>query len=182
MNPELQARLAEGERLLDEGALEEAERALRQAIAIDVRYAPAHSKLGVTLARSKRYDEAIECFRDALEVDPLFAAAYSNLGNVYYEQNRESDAIAAYKKAVEVDPDYWIGYQNLAAVYKKQGNYHEFVRNMKKATRLSARAPERRSWSGETPASGGGKRRRWGCLPGAAILAIAATAAWLRFS
>jgi Flp pilus assembly protein TadD len=149
--PSFEALVARGEQLLEAGAPEEAEAALREAVALQPRSARARSKLGVALARQGRYEEAIEAFRRALEYDPLYAPAYSNLGAVYHELGRLDDALAAYRKAIEVDPDYWIAHQNLAALHKQRGDYGAFVRHMKRATRLAARAQ-----SGP---------RRAGCLP-----------------
>jgi len=154
--PEARPHLEAGEEHLRREEWVLAEEAFRRGTAAHPESPGAWSKLGVALARQRRFDEAIAALREAITINPRYAPAFSNLGNVYREQDRKEEALAAYRQAVEADPDYWVAHQNLGALHREMGRVTEAVGEFKKATRLSAR--------------GGGTRR--GCFGPAASAAI----------
>lgn len=159
--------LEEGERHLQGGEYEAAERAFTKAVAAAPHSAVAHSKLGVALANQRRYEAAISHFNQAVALQPGYAPAYSNMGNAYREKGMQNEAVMAYERALAIDPDYWVAHQNLGALYKEMGRMGEAVGHFKKAMRLSAR---RSSKPGE-------RARRIGCLPAAQALLLAGVAA-----
>lgn len=159
--------LAEGEARLAAEDWEGAVVAFRQAVKIAPASALAHSKLGVALVQKRQWDDAATEFARAIQLDPGYAPAHSNLGNVHRERGRLDEAIASYTRAIALDPDYWIAHQNLGIVYKQQGRIAEAVQEFKTATRLSIRAPRQRTL-GAVP-GGEARRRRLGCLGGAAM-------------
>lgn len=160
--------LEEGERHLQVGEYEAAERAFTKAVAAAPHSAVAHSKLGVALANQRRYEAAISHFNQAVALQPGYAPAYSNMGNAYREKGMPNEAVMAYERALAIDPDYWVAHQNLGALYKEMGRMGEAVAHFKKAMRLSAR---RSSKPGE-------RERRIGCLgPAAQALLLAGVAA-----
>jgi tetratricopeptide (TPR) repeat protein len=146
--------LEEGERHLQSGDYEGAERAFSKAVEAAPESAVAYSKLGVALASQHRHDAAISHFNRAITLQPGYAPAYSNLGNAYREKGMQTEAVMAYERALAIDPDYWVAHQNLGALYKEMGRLGEAVPHFKKAMRLSAR---RTSKPGE-------RERRMGCL------------------
>ena len=133
--------LEEGERHLQSGDHQAAERAFTRAVEVAPDSALAHSKLGVTFANQGRPDLAIAEFNRAIALHPGYAPAYSNLGNVYREKGMRTEAVMAYERALAIDPDYWVAHQNLGALYKEMGRVGEAVEHFKKAMRLSAKRP-----------------------------------------
>lgn len=154
--------LEEGERHLEAGDFQAAERAFSKAVEAAPDSAVARSKLGVTLANQGRQDAAIAQFSKAIALQPGYAPAYSNLGNAYREKGMQTEAVMAYERALAIDPDYWVAHQNLGALYKEMGRVGDAVQHFKKAMRLSARRS----------AKAGDRERRIGCLgpAGAAVL------------
>ena len=65
--------------LNDQGKLDEAVLAYRQAIGIKPDYAEGHSNLGVALADQGKHDEAIAALSQATCIEPNLAEAFSNL-------------------------------------------------------------------------------------------------------
>jgi superkiller protein 3 len=155
--------LTEGEKHLESGDWEAAEKAFRKASEAAAKSPAAHSKLGVALVHQRRLPEAEEEFARALTLDPRYAPAWSNLGNVYRESGRLEQALEAYKKAVEADPDYWIAHQNLGGLYKQMGRTSEAIASLRRATKLSVRGALRPSAQ---------ERRRPGCMGGATAVAL----------
>jgi len=140
---EVQARphLERGEEHLRREEWSAAEQAFREAVALHPASAVAWSKLGVALARQRRYLEAEEVLLRAVQLDPRHAPAHNNLGNVYREQGRREDALRSYRQAIAADPDYWVAHQNLGALYKEMGRLGDAVAEFRTATRLSLRGP-----------------------------------------
>jgi len=93
---------------------EEAESALRQAIALDPKFAQPWCGLGVVLRdRLDRDQEAEAAFRQAITLDPQYAPSWYGLG-VLLRDRRDcyEEAEAAYRQAIALDPEYahaWIG-------------------------------------------------------------------------
>ena len=79
---------------------EDAEKYLRQAIAIDKHHKSAWVNLGLTLAQQGRDAEAIEAFTKV--VTP--AEAHANVGFVLAVQGKKAEAIEAYRRALEREP------------------------------------------------------------------------------
>ncbi|CAI2718859.1 CAF17-like 4Fe-4S cluster assembly/insertion protein YgfZ [Nitrospina watsonii] len=65
---------------------------LREAIALDPKYAPGYEALGVMLSKQKKLDEAISLMKRLAEIDPTEIMAHTNLSIYYMEQGRIEDA------------------------------------------------------------------------------------------
>ena len=72
-------RLGAARALLTEDRDEEAERVLRQTLALDPKNAMAYDLLGNLLAEFGRFDEAYDCFARAIAIAPLMAGSYYDL-------------------------------------------------------------------------------------------------------
>jgi tetratricopeptide (TPR) repeat protein len=72
-------RLAAARALLTEERDEEAERLLRQTLAVDPTNAMAYDLLGNLLAEFGRFDEAYDCYARAIALAPLMAGTYYDL-------------------------------------------------------------------------------------------------------
>ena len=98
-----------GSALLGMKLYDQAEQALRRAVALR----PAEgalSNLGNALAGSGRHDEAIDCFHRVLAIDSGHVPAYFNLGRSLLALDRLDEAVAGFRAALahapaDVDPD-----------------------------------------------------------------------------
>jgi Tfp pilus assembly protein PilF len=102
----------QGYTLYRENRLEEAEKVLRQAIALSPRYAPAHTNLGLVLGQQGKYQDCLECFsRVGSE-----AQAEANLAYILAQQNSLTEAQWHYKRALALDGDLKPAAEGLLAV------------------------------------------------------------------
>ena len=88
------------------GRYPEAEKALREALAIEPKSLATLFQLGAVLERQKRHDDAEAVFRQALEIEPDSAPVLNYLGYMNADRNvRVEEALTLVQKAVELDPD-----------------------------------------------------------------------------
>lgn len=92
-------------------ALDEAIALLKQAIALDPKYARAVAGLGYAyslkgqfLTKPELYEDAVELFQQAIEMQPMMADGYSGLGMAFVAMGREDDAIGALRRALSFAP------------------------------------------------------------------------------
>ena len=85
----------------NQGKWSEAEKYLRQALAINPKLARAWINLGMTLAQQNRIEESLEAF--AKVVSP--AQAQCNLAFIWTTQGKREEAKAAYRKALTLEPN-----------------------------------------------------------------------------
>lgn len=88
----------------NKGKYGDAIRAFDKAIRLDLRFAAAWNKKGITLNALNRPDEAIAAFEMAIRLDPKLADAWHQKGLVLCDQNRYNEAIYAYDQAIKVKP------------------------------------------------------------------------------
>jgi tetratricopeptide (TPR) repeat protein len=90
----------EGDRLKDEGKLDEAVAKFEEALALEPDYALAHSALAVVLQRMDKHDEALKHAKKVCELEPddpfsftalsvTFQRAYAGTNNMEYIQLAE---------------------------------------------------------------------------------------------
>ncbi len=91
--------------------LEQAEKALRQALALDPRYETAYIVLGDLLTQAGKVDEAVEVFRKAIDVRPDLYLPYYYYGQASARQGKENceTGIQMLKKAIALNPFSWDG-------------------------------------------------------------------------
>jgi folate-binding protein YgfZ len=65
---------------------------LREAIALDPKYAAGYEALGVMLSKQNKLDEAIALMKRLTEIDPQEIMAHTNLSIYYMQQGRIEDA------------------------------------------------------------------------------------------
>ncbi|MFN0107665.1 MAG: protein kinase domain-containing protein [Blastocatellia bacterium] len=92
-------------------AIEEAIVLLKQAIALDQKYARAIVTLGYAytlkgqvLLQPELFTEAVELFQKTIEMRPMMPDAYSGLGMTFVAMGREDDAIGALRRALTFAP------------------------------------------------------------------------------
>lgn len=85
---------------------------LTRLVAIDGRFAPFHSNLGIALQQVGRMTEAIAAFRKAIDLKPDFPDAHYNLGNVLKDLGKRDEALIAYRNAAILAPGWDDAYFN----------------------------------------------------------------------
>jgi Flp pilus assembly protein TadD len=107
----------------DLGLLEEAERDLRQALAIDRRGARAHSELAVVLDRRRLHEDAAPHHARAVELSPDDPRLMNNLGFSLFTRGHAREAIDVYLRAVRLAPSDPRLRNNLAFAYAVTGDF-----------------------------------------------------------
>jgi tetratricopeptide (TPR) repeat protein len=130
------ARLNLGNALAKQGALADAEAELRQALALNRKYALGHANLGLVLHLQSRPDEAIVELRRALALDPTAPDIRANLGEVLRSQGKLDEALRECRAAVRLNPNDGSGYITLALTLCDQGKPDEALRLIPRALRL----------------------------------------------
>lgn len=88
----------------EEGALEEAEKAYRKAIADYPSFRRAHRNLGVVLVRLDKIEEAMTHLVEAVRLGDSDGATYGLLGYGRLQQGEFASALQAYRMAQVADP------------------------------------------------------------------------------
>ena len=83
--------------------LDEAEKELRGAIALQPTYAVAHRRYALMLESQRRFDEAVAEIRRAEELEPFSSFNYSLAASMLLEAGRTDEAIEAARKADELE-------------------------------------------------------------------------------
>lgn len=98
------------------GRLDEAERHLREAVALAPGTPEPLYNLALVLTRRDRPVEAITAYREAILIEPDYAAAHNNLANLLLAAGRFEEAGRHYAEAVRAQPDF-AGARNSYAVW-----------------------------------------------------------------
>jgi tetratricopeptide (TPR) repeat protein len=119
----------QGVRLEEQGHLEEAAAAYRQALDDGEPSAEISFNLGNVLHALGKVEEAIACYRRALELEPDYVEAWNNLASVHAELEHWSEAIEAGRRALALAPDYPDTHYNLAEAYFACGHLQDARRH-----------------------------------------------------
>jgi len=118
-----------------DGKLDEAERELRAAIALQPTYALAHRRLALLLESRRRFDEAVAEIRRAGELEPFSALDRIIAASILTNAGRLDEALAAYREAVALDDGTSPGV--LGGVLWRQGKHEEALAQYRKARELA---------------------------------------------
>jgi protein O-GlcNAc transferase len=102
-----------GNALYEQGRMDEAIAAYRDAVRLKPDYSEAFNNLGAALQAHGMMDEALAAYRKAVELQPDYAMAWSNLGSCLQLRGILDDAVAAYRKAIRLNPGYALAHYNL---------------------------------------------------------------------
>jgi Flp pilus assembly protein TadD len=129
--------------LFPTSTFDEAEKELRQAIALAGPAAPGayHADLGNVLQRLGRMSDAESELSTAVDLDPSLAAAQSNLGVVLTETGRAEEALGPLFKAAGLAPDLAEPQINLAGDLRVAGRAAEAETCLRKAIGISPESP-----------------------------------------
>ena len=142
-----EAHHARASRLIDRGDWPAAEAALKEALAADVMYGPAHNNLGkVYFHQGKLYLAAWE-FQYAAKLMPNVPEPKNNLGLVFESAGKLDEAVSSYDEAMRIEPDnpQFIG--NLARARMRRGDRDESVRELLSSLVLRETRPEWADWA-----------------------------------
>ncbi len=107
------------------GRLEEAEAALRAAIARDSSFADPYVNLATVLERRGRGEEIEPLYRDAIARCPRHYMVHNNLGLLLAGRSEDAAAEAEYREAIEENPRYALPLLNLGNLLARQGRAAE---------------------------------------------------------
>lgn len=127
---------------LEEGDVEGALQAYREAVAADPKLADAHINLGWLLHESGRLDEAESAYRDGLRACGDDALLLYNLGVLLADMERKEEAAQAYEAALRARPGFADCHYNLALLCEELHKPRDAIRHMARYRRLTATRPD----------------------------------------
>ena len=120
---------------------EAADRELRTAIALDVRYAVGHFYLGNLLGCSGRIDEGIASMRRAVAIEPLALITNAAIGWCHMLGRRYDDALKQFAISLALDDRFLIAHWWKGLVLAEMGSLDESEQELETAVSLSQRSP-----------------------------------------
>ena len=102
-------------------------------------------RLGMTLARYRRFSEAKNYLEEITKIRPSFAPAYYNLGILSAAEGRMELAVDYFRRTLQIDPQYTEAQVGLARALAEQGKPNEAAEQLREAIRKlkDARRPAR---------------------------------------
>jgi Flp pilus assembly protein TadD len=125
-----------GNALYAKGDLQGAIACYRRAIALDPKYATAHSNLGNALYAKGDLQGAIACYRRAIALDPKYAKAHNSLGCALADKGDLDGAIACCRRAIALDPKFAAAHYNLGVALADKGDLQGAIAECQKAIAL----------------------------------------------
>ena len=125
--------VALGHALAAMGRVEDAERALRDAVEKDPRNVVAHANHAVLLRRLGARPAAEAACRAALIIDNAFVPALHTLGTIQSERQRLTDAEGSFVRVLALDPRHIQALINLSAICSATERMDEAVALLERA-------------------------------------------------
>jgi len=119
----------------------DAERALREAVALAPRQAGPHVHLGNVLRERGANVEAEAEYRVAIAVDPEEPHAHYDLGLVLSETGRLAEAATEFRRVVALEPEDGDGWRGLGETLEALGQAPEARTALERARRLEGQEP-----------------------------------------
>ncbi len=121
--------------LLNDGKVDKAVEAAKEAIKADPEYAEAYEQLGDALFKKKQYDEAMSAYNSALKINPLSHLAKTGLGLTLLKKGDASGAETVLKEALRSNPYPSMNHYALGLVYEILNDYDKAVYQFKEGIR-----------------------------------------------
>jgi tetratricopeptide (TPR) repeat protein len=123
---------------------EEAERALRKAIELDSKFAPAFAYLGLIRARTGAYGEAISLYENALNADRKLAVVHYMIADAMLKQmNADPRVIEMHlKQSVEMDPTFMPARLSLGKLFMRSQHWAEAASEFEQVIKLDPNVPD----------------------------------------
>jgi tetratricopeptide (TPR) repeat protein len=109
--------LAEARRLLQEGRVDDARKAVLDELRRSPRSAEAYDLLGILYIQQKDFEKAVAAFQRALDLAPRSTAAHNNLGSCYLEQQKYELARKEFETTLRLSPHDRDANYNLGTLY-----------------------------------------------------------------
>ncbi len=109
-----ETRFEAGNKLYNEGKIEESLTEYEQCLAMMDDYTPARFNYAVALSNLKRYDQALEQLEQVVKADAGHAEALNAIGYIYSQQQQPDKAKDYLERALAARPDYQQARNNLA--------------------------------------------------------------------
>jgi Flp pilus assembly protein TadD len=133
--------------LLKSAKYDQAEQALKRAMAADVMFGPARNNLGLVYYHQDKLYAAAWEFQNAIKLMPHQSEPRNNLGLVLEKAGKLEGAAEAYSKAREMEPDNPEYLGNLARARIRHGDRDEQTRKLLEELVLKDDRPEWRDWA-----------------------------------
>jgi tetratricopeptide (TPR) repeat protein len=133
---QVEAQIAEADRLTLRGHYARAESVYRAVLLVDPGRARAHAGLARALNRLKRYQESETASREAIRLSPSLAAGHSVLGRSLSSQKRFPEAETTCRTAIRLEPAFAVGHMDLGYVLFDMGRRQEAEASYREAIRL----------------------------------------------
>lgn len=122
---------------------EEAERALRKAIELDPKFAPAFAYLGLLRAKTGAYGEAITLYDSALRADSKLAVVHHLIADAILKQNGDARAIETHlRQSVEMDPTFTPARLSLGKLFMRAQRWTDAISELEQVVKLDPSVPE----------------------------------------
>ena len=122
---------------------EESERALRKAIELDPKFAPAFAYLGLIRSRTGAYAEAIKLYENALHADAKLAVVHHLIAGAMLQQNTDARVVESHlRQAVTMDPTFTPARLSLGKLFMREQRWPEAVVELEQVVKLDPNAPE----------------------------------------
>jgi Tfp pilus assembly protein PilF len=116
---------------------EEAERALRKAIDLDPKFAPAFAYLGLIRARTGVYSEAISLYESALRSDPKLAVVHHLIADAMLKMNADPRMIEKHlRQAINMDPTFASARLALGKLFMRSQRWADAVSELEQTIKL----------------------------------------------
>lgn len=113
--------------------LDEAERCLKDAVAVNPMYVHAFHELGLVYLQQERIDEAMRAFDSAIQLSPSNPVRYETLGDILMRRSRWSEAEDYLMRAVKLELVYPLLYAQLGRALFAQKKLERASRFIEKA-------------------------------------------------
>jgi tetratricopeptide (TPR) repeat protein len=134
-----------GNAYLRQGKLEQAERALQQALRLDPDAPEALNLLGLAQLQSGNPKEAETRFREAIRILPELTAAHNNLANVLIASGDYRQAAYHFEKAIGSDPTNADAHHGYGLLLVLMRSYDKAAVELREAVRLNPQSAEAHS-------------------------------------
>ena len=144
VSPEARAGLERGNAMRDQGRLDEAAAAYRDALRRDPGFAEAHNNLGSVLGRQGRNEEALAEISKALELAPNLPGAHNNMGILLALRGDTDQAARHFETVIRLDPRDTTAHFNLGLSLMGRGQNAEAIPHLEEVLRIEPGSAEAR--------------------------------------
>ncbi len=121
----------ESVKLLEDGNIDKAIEAIKEAINADPNYPEAYDHLGYILLKKGQIDEAINAFNSALKINPRMRTSKTGIGLALMKKGDLKGAESILKDALILNPYPSMTHYVLGLVYEKLNDYEKAIAHFK---------------------------------------------------